>query len=90
MTGLLPTSAMALPADTTAARAYPPGKRVRVRVQVLQVESRRRRIGLVREGAQLGGSEADYRAYARRQGKDEGGFTSLADALQRLRAEDSE
>lgn len=90
VTGLLPTSAMALPADTTAARAYPPGKRVRVRVQVLQVESRRRRIGLVREGAQLGGSEADYRAYARRQGKDEGGFTSLADALQRLRAEDSE
>lgn len=88
VTGLLPTSAMALPADTTAARAYPPGKRVRV--QVLRVESRRRRIGLVREGAQLGGSEADYRAYVRRQGKDEGGFTPLAAALQRLRAEDSE
>lgn len=88
VTGLLPTSAMALPADTTAARAYPPGKRVRV--QVLRVEPRRRRIGLVREGAQLGGSEADYRAYARRQEKDEGGFTPLAAALQRLRAEDSE
>lgn len=88
VTGLLPTSAMALPADTTAARAYPPGKRVRV--QVLRVEVRRRRIGLVREGAQLGGSEADYRAYTRRQEKDEGGFTPLAAALQRLRAEDSE
>lgn len=88
VTGLLPTSAMALPADTTAARAYPAGKRVRV--QVLRVEPRRRRIGLIREGAQLGGSEADYRAYVRRQGKDEGGFTPLADALQRLRAEDSE
>lgn len=88
VTGLLPTSAMALPADTTAARAYPPGKRVRV--QVLRVEPRRRRIGLIREGAQLGGSEADYRAYVRRQGKDEGGFTPLAAALQRLRAEDNE
>lgn len=89
VTGLLPSSAMALPADTTAARAYPAGKRVRV--QVLKVEPRRRRIGLVREGAQLGGSETDYRDYVRRQKKDEaGGFTPLAAALQRLRAEDSE
>lgn len=89
VTGLLPAAAMALPADTTAARAYPAGKRVRV--QVLKVETRRRRIGLVREGAQLGGSEADYRAYTRRHEKDAaGGFTPLAAALQRLRAEDSE
>ncbi|MGH9380680.1 MAG: 30S ribosomal protein S1 [Thermoanaerobaculia bacterium] len=84
VTGLLPSSAMALPADTTPERAFPAGKRVKV--QVLKVEPRKRRIGLAREGAQLGGSEADYRAYVRRQKQTEGGFTPLAEALQRLQA----
>jgi small subunit ribosomal protein S1 len=89
VTGLLPVSAMSVPADSTPGRAYPPGKPVKV--LVLQVEPRRRRISLVREGDQLGGSEADYRAYVRHQRESEsGGFTPLAAALQNLRGEAKE
>jgi len=80
LTGLLPSTAMGLPAESIPARAFPPGKMVRVQVQ--SIDARRRRIGLIREGAQMGGSEADYRAYLKKQRQETGsGFTSLAGAL---------
>lgn len=80
LTGLLPTSAMGLPAESIPARAFPPGKVVRVQVQ--SIDARRHRIALIREGAQMGGSEADYRAYLKKQREDsQSGFNSLAGAL---------
>lgn len=83
LTGLLPTAAMGLPAESIPARAFPPGKPVRVQIQ--SIDPRRRRISLIREGAQMGGSDADFRAYRERQKKESGsGFQSLASALSQL------
>jgi len=87
LTGLLPSSAMGLPAESIPARAFPPGKIVRVQVQ--SIDSRRHRIALIREGAQMGGSEADYRAYLKQQKESSaGGFNSLAGALADLQLDE--
>jgi small subunit ribosomal protein S1 len=87
LTGLLPSAAMGLPAETIPARAFPPGKLVRVQVQ--SVDPRRHRIALIREGAQMGGTEADYRDYKKKQSDDSrGGFNSLAGALAELQVKE--
>jgi len=81
--GLLPTSAMSLPREASAARAYPLGKEVEV--LVTSVDPRRQRIGLSLEGSSVGGTRHDYQAYLKDQGTASGeGFNALADAFQKL------
>jgi small subunit ribosomal protein S1 len=83
LTGLLPTAAMSIPRETSPARAYPPGKEVRV--QVVAVDSRRQRIALALEGSSVEGSRVDYQSYVRsHKTETEQGFNALADAFRKL------
>lgn len=82
LTGLLPTAAMSIPRETSPARAYPPGKQVRV--QVVAVDSRRQRIALALEGSSVEGSRVDYQSYVRSHKTDaDQGFNALADAFRK-------
>jgi predicted RNA-binding protein with RPS1 domain len=81
LVGLLPTAEMGLPRDALPARAFPPGKEVKV--MVMSVDPRRRRIALAPEGAAVGGSRHDYIDYVKQQERE--GFGSLADAFRKLK-----
>ena len=84
LVGLLPTSEMGLPREAIPARAYPPGKEVRV--QVMQVDPRRRRISLAPEGSRVEGTKSDYAAYVKQQSREaEAKFTPFAAALSKLK-----
>ena len=85
LTGLLPTSKMSLPRDTSPNRAFPPGRRVEV--QIVSVDPRRRRISLAPKGAMTGGSRADVEAYRESEASDDGGFNALEAAFRKVRAE---
>lgn len=83
LTGLLPTAAMSIPRETSPARAYPPGKEVRV--QVVAVDSRRQRIALALEGSSVEGTRVDYQSYVRsHKTETEQGFNAIADAFRKL------
>jgi predicted RNA-binding protein with RPS1 domain len=87
LVGLLPTSEMGLPREAIPARAYPPGKEVRV--QVVSVDPRRQRIGLAPEGSLVEGTKSDYNAFLKQQQRDEEvGFKPFAAALQKLKKKD--
>ncbi len=84
LVGLLPTSEMGLPREAIPARAYPPGREVKV--QVTSVDPRRHRIGLAPEGSRVEGTRGDYAAYVKQQQReDEAGFKPFAAALQKLK-----
>ncbi len=83
LTGLLPTSAMALPRGASAARMFSPGKEVAVQIQ--SVDRRRRRISLSLEGSTTEGSRKDFESYRREQSSAAGGFNALAAALEKAR-----
>jgi ribosomal protein S1 len=84
LVGLLPTSEMGLPREAIPARAYPPGKEVKV--QVVSVDPRRHRIGLAPEGSRVEGTRGDYAAYVKQQQREEdAGFKPFAAALQKLK-----
>jgi small subunit ribosomal protein S1 len=84
VTGLLPNSQTGLPRGTNAARAFKPGQSVRV--QVLQVDARRKRISLGREGSHVEGSKSDLQAYRKQQRElEQGTKTAMAAAFARLR-----
>jgi small subunit ribosomal protein S1 len=85
LTGLLPTSEMQVPRGTNPARLFSPGQKVKV--QVVTVDSRRKRISLAREGAQIEGSRSDYQRYLKDQQKDRAGMTALAAAFAKIREE---
>ena len=81
--GLLPTSAMSLPREASAARAYPPGREVKV--QITSIDPRRQRIGLSLEGSGVGGTRHDYQSYMKNQKVEaDQGFNALASAFQKL------
>ncbi len=83
LVGLLPTSAMSLPREASAARAYPTGREIKV--QISSVDPRRQRIGLSLEGSGVEGSRHDYKSYLKSQEVDsEHGFNALASAFQKL------
>ncbi len=83
LTGLLPTSAMSLPRDSSPARAYPPGRSVKV--QIVSVDPRRQRMALALEGSSVEGSQRDYQEYARSQKKEaDQGFNALASAFRKM------
>jgi|CXWL01.1.fsa_nt_gi small subunit ribosomal protein S1 len=67
LTGLLPTSEMGLARGTHPGRAYTAGHSVSV--QVARIDTKRKRISLVPEGAQVGGSQTDYRDYLKKSQK---------------------
>jgi len=84
LTGLLPNSQTGLPRGTNAARAFTPGQQVKV--QVLSVDSRRKRISLGKEGSQVEATKADlqeYKKQAKVQEKDAPG--AMAAAFARLK-----
>lgn len=83
LTGLLPTSEMSLPRDTSPARAFPVGREVDV--QIVSIDSRRRRIGLAPKGAKLGGSRSDFENYKKDVAQDQaGGFNALEAAFRKI------
>ena len=84
LTGLLPSSEMSLPRDTSPARAFQPGREIEV--QIVSIDARRRRISLAPKGARLGGSKSDYEDY-RRSSADEmsNGFNALEAAFRKSR-----
>jgi ribosomal protein S1 len=82
LSGLLPASKMSIPAGTTAARVFRPGREVTV--QVLSVDSRRQRISLGLEGDSSEGSRSDFESYLHGQRQESGGFNALAAALEKL------
>ena len=84
LTGLLPTSEMSLPRDAIPGRLYPPGREVKV--QIVQVDTRRRRISLAPEGAALGGSRTDYMNYVKGQKVEESqGLSAMAAAFSKFK-----
>ncbi|MCB9377328.1 MAG: S1 RNA-binding domain-containing protein [Holophagales bacterium] len=82
LTGLLPNSEMGLPRGANVARVYPVGKEVKL--QIAQVDSRRRRISLTIEGKTLEGSRSDYQAFLK-QSRRSTGLGAMAAALEKLR-----
>ncbi len=82
LTGLLPNSEMGLPRGANVARVYPVGKEVKL--QVAQVDVRRRRISLTIEGKTLEGSRSDYQAFVK-QSRRSTGLGAMAAALEKLR-----
>ena len=83
LTGLLPTSEMSLPRDTSPARAFPQGREVEV--QIVSIDPRRRRISLAPKGARLGGSKSDFEAYKKViQEEEVGGFNAMEAAFRKL------
>jgi ribosomal protein S1 len=82
LSGLLPASKMSIPAGTTAARVFRPGRELTV--QVLSIDSRRQRISLGLEGDSSEGSRSDFESYLHGQRDEKGGFNALAAALEKL------
>jgi ribosomal protein S1 len=83
LTGLLPTSEMSLPRDTSPARAFPQGREVEV--QIVSIDPRRRRISLAPKGTMLGGSKSDFEAYKKVSQADENaGFNALEAAFRKI------
>ncbi len=87
VTGLLPNSQTGLPRGASAARAFTPGQEVRV--QVLSVDSRRKRISLGKEGSHVEASKADLQAY-RQQQREQSGLSTMAAAFARLKGDESD
>lgn len=83
LTGLLPTANMALPRDASVARVYHPGKRVKV--QVVNVDKRRRRVALGLEGSGTEGSQADFDSFRKQQQQEEPAFNAMAAAFAKAR-----
>lgn len=87
LTGLLPFSEVSAPAGRRKEQTYHPGQDLKV--QIMQLDPRRRRISLGLEGSKAEGSKADYRAYVKQQ-RDEGpGLGALAAAFEKLKGESS-
>ena len=80
LTGLLPTSQMSLPRDTSPARAYPQGREVQV--QIMSIDPRRKRISLAPKGTAVGGSKSDFEDY-KKSSADGAGFNALAAAFRK-------
>jgi len=83
LTGLLPTSEMSLPRDTSPARAFPVGREVEI--QIVSIDPRRRRIGLAPKGTKLGGSRSDFENFKKDARQDqESGFNALEAAFRKI------
>ncbi|MGE0640431.1 MAG: S1 RNA-binding domain-containing protein [Thermoanaerobaculia bacterium] len=82
LTGLLPASEMGLPKGANIGRTYGVGKQVKL--QVAQVDARKKRISLTIEGKTLEGSKSDYQSYLK-QSRKSTGLGAMASALARLR-----
>jgi small subunit ribosomal protein S1 len=82
VTGLLPTSKMEVPRDSSAARAFPAGKELAV--QVTAIDPKRRRISLGIEGTGAEGSHRDVKDFQRHQDKGTG-LNAIAAAFAKLR-----
>lgn len=84
LTGLLPSSEMSLPRDTSPARAFPAGREVEV--QIVSIDPRRRRISLAPKGTRLGGSKTDFEDYKKSSAEETGGgFNALEAAFRKSR-----
>lgn len=85
LTGLLPSSEMSLPRDTSPARAFPSGREVEV--QIVAIDPRRRRISLAPKGTQLGGSRSDVEDYKKSSANEmSDGFNALEAAFRRSKS----
>ncbi len=82
LTALLPNSEMGLPRGANIARIYSVGKQVKL--QIAQVDARRRRISLTIESKTLEGSRSDYQSFLK-QSRRETGLGAMAAALEKLR-----
>ncbi len=82
LTGLLPGSELGLPRGANVNRLYSVGKKVKV--QIAQIDTRRRRISLTLEGKTLEGSRSDYQTYVK-QTRKATGMGALAAAFEKIR-----
>ncbi len=82
LSGLLPSSKMTIPRDSSASRVFLPGRKVNVKI--VSVDPRRQRISLGLEGDASEGSREDYESYKQNEGATSGGFNALAAALSKL------
>lgn len=87
VTGLLPFSEVPAPPGRKKEHAYRPGQTVSV--QVLELDNRRRKISLGREGSASEGTSADLRAYKKRQHHESAGLNTLAAAFEKLKRDES-
>ncbi len=81
LSGLIPSSALSLPADASPKRVFPGGKELKV--QIVSIDKRRKRISLLPEGAQVDGSKKDLDEYRQRHGEQKLG--ALAAAFEKAR-----
>jgi small subunit ribosomal protein S1 len=89
LTGLMPTSELKLPRGTHPGRVYPPGSEIKV--QVGRIESKRKRITLLPEGAKVEGSRTDYRDFKKKTEEKLGsGMPTLAAAFEKLKQQKGE
>jgi small subunit ribosomal protein S1 len=86
LTGLLPGSELGLPRGANVGKVYSVGKQVKV--QISQVDPRRKRISLTIEGKTLEGSRSDYQTYVKQTRKSTG-LGALAAALEKARHTES-
>jgi small subunit ribosomal protein S1 len=78
LTGLLPNSESGVPRGQDVSKQYPPGKKVKL--QIANIDTGRRRISLAQEGAAIEGSRSDYKDYVRQQQKSQTGGMSVMEA----------
>lgn len=69
LTGLLPNSQTGLPRGTSAARAFRPGQEVEI--QVLSIDTRRKRISLGKPGSRVEATKADLQEWRKSQKEQE-------------------
>jgi small subunit ribosomal protein S1 len=69
LTGLLPNSQTGLPRGTNPSRVYRPGQQTTV--QVLSIDTRRKRISLGKEGSHVEATKADLQDFRKQQREDE-------------------
>ena len=81
LSGLIPSSALSLPADASPKRVFPTGKEMKV--QIVSIDKKRKRISLLPEGAQVDGSKRDLDEYRKQQGEQKLG--ALAAAFERAK-----
>ncbi|MCU1348489.1 MAG: hypothetical protein JWO56_1519 [Acidobacteria bacterium] len=84
LTGLVPNSEITIPAGSDAARAFPPGEKLMVRV--MSVDPNRKRISLSAEAAKAAAERDEYMKFMEEQRPSDGSESKSAMALAMERA----
>ena len=83
LTGLLPFSALNLPAGARPQRLYAPGQTVKL--QIDSIDTKRRRLSLAPLGSKLEGTKSDLKNYLSQQKSESTGLNAMAQAFAKMR-----